>query len=151
MMPQMMVRELRMRWFVTLGLVAAPLALSAVPAHAQDGSFRSRTVVVYGSDPCPTSTNPDEIVVCARRPEEERYRIPKDIRDQERAAAIAREDQVAANRAALVSGRLAATGTGSCSIQGAGGITGCTQGLNVVGAAKTVVEGVKTATEPVDD
>ncbi len=140
-----------MRWMVALGLAAAPLALAVAPAQAQDGNYRSRTVVVYGTDPCPTSTNPDEIVVCARRPEEERYRIPKDIREQERAAAIAREDQVAANRSALVSSRTAATGIGSCSTQGAGGMTGCTQGLNIVGAARTVVEGVKTATDPVDD
>ncbi len=140
-----------MRWSVVLGLAAATVALAAVPARAQDGTYRQRSVVVYGNDPCPTSTNPDEIVVCSRRPEEERFRIPKDIREQERAATIAREDQVAANRAALVSGRSAATGTGSCSIQGAGGITGCTRGLDVVGVGRTVVEGVKTATEPVDD
>jgi hypothetical protein len=140
-----------MRWIVASGLAAASLALAAVPAQAQDGNYRSRTVLVYGNDPCPTSSNPDEIVVCSRRPEEERYRIPKDVREQERAATIAREDQVAANRAALVSSRVAGTGTGSCSIQGAGGITGCTKGVDVVGAARTVVEGVKTATEPVDD
>lgn len=140
-----------MRRSILLGLAAAPLALVAVPAQAQDGTYRQRSVVVYGNDPCPTSTNPDEIVVCSRRPEEERFRIPKDIREQERAATIAREDQVAANRAALVSGRIAGTGTGSCSIQGAGGITGCTKGLDVVGVGRTVVEGVKTATEPVDD
>ncbi len=140
-----------MRWIVASGLASAALALAAVPAQAQDGNYRSRTVLVYGDDPCPTSTNPDEIVVCSRRPEEERYRIPKDVREQERAAAIAREDQVAANRAALVSSRVAGTGTGSCSIQGAGGITGCTKGVDVVGAARTVVEGVKAATEPVDD
>jgi hypothetical protein len=140
-----------MRWSVVLGFTAATAALAAVPAQAQDGTYRQRSVVVYGNDPCPTSSNPDEIVVCSRRPEEERFRIPKDIREQERAATIAREDQVAANRAALVSGRTAATGTGSCSIQGAGGLTGCTKGLDVVGVGRTVVEGVKTATEPVDD
>ena len=139
-----------MQWMLGLALAAAPLAFAA-PALAQDGSYRSRTVQVFGNDPCPKATNPDEIIVCARRPEEERYRIPKDIREAEKAAQIAREDQVAANRAAIVSGRTAASGIGSCSAAGAGGITGCTQGLNVVGAAKTVVEGVKTATEPVDD
>ena len=138
-----------MRWILALALAVAPLA--AVPAAAQDGGYRSRTVVVFGEDPCPKASNPDEIIVCARRPEEERYRIPKDIREADKAAQIAREDQVAANRAAIVSGRTAATGIGSCSTAGAGGITGCTQGLNVVGAAKTVVEGVKAATEPVDD
>lgn len=142
-----------MRWSVVLGpaLGLATASLAAMPAQAQDGSYRSRTVLVYGDDPCPTASNPDEIVVCARRPEEERFRIPKDVREQERAATIARQDQVAANRAALVSNRVAGAGTGMCSIQGAGGLTGCTQGLNVVGAARTVVEGVKAATEPVDD
>ncbi|PZU49919.1 MAG: hypothetical protein DI568_04675 [Sphingomonas sp.] len=138
-----------MRWMLLFATVVAPLA--AIPAAAQDGTYRSRTVEVFGNDPCPKASNPDEIIVCARRPEEERYRIPKDIREAEKAAQIAREDQVAANRAAIVSGRTAASGIGSCSAAGAGGITGCTQGLNVVGAAKTIVEGVKTATEPVDD
>jgi hypothetical protein len=37
------------------------------------------SVTVYGSDPCP-NVAPDEIVVCARRPENERYRIPKELR-----------------------------------------------------------------------
>jgi hypothetical protein len=133
-----------------LALAAAPL-LASQPAQAQDGSYRSRTIVVFGDDPCPKATNPDEIIVCARRPEEERYRIPKDLREQERAETIARQDQVAANRDALVSSRTAATGIGSCSTAGAGGMTGCTQGLNVVGVARTVVGGVRTATEPVDD
>lgn len=139
-----------MRWVMALALAAAPLALAA-PAMAQDGNYRSRTVVVFGNDECPKSTNPDEIIVCARRPEEERYRIPKDLREQERAEAIAREDQVGANRAALASGRDSASGTGSCSAAGAGGITGCTKGIDIVGGARTVVEGVRTAAEPVDD
>jgi hypothetical protein len=138
-----------MRWILALALAAAPLAAS--PAAAQDTGYRSRTVVVFGNDPCPKADNPDEIIVCARRPEEERYRIPKDLREAEKAAQVAREDQVAANRAAIVSGRTAAAGIGSCSATGAGGITGCTLGLNVVGAAKTIVEGAKKATEPVDD
>lgn len=138
-----------MRWILALALATASLA--AVPAAAQDGNYRSRTVLVFGDDPCPAASNPDEIIVCARRPEEERYRIPKDIREAEKAAKIAREDQVAANRAAIVSGSTAASGIGSCSAAGAGGIIGCTQGLNVGAAAKTVVEGVRTATEPVDD
>ncbi|MFN3593030.1 MAG: hypothetical protein ACK4TG_12710, partial [Thermaurantiacus sp.] len=47
--------------------------LNAVPALAQEGTYRTRTVLVYGDDPCPKSENPDEIIVCARRPEEERY------------------------------------------------------------------------------
>jgi hypothetical protein len=132
-------------------LAALALAATAQPASAQSGQYRSRTVVVFGTDPCPVSTNPDEIVVCARRPEEERYRIPKELREAERAETIARQDQVGANRAAIVSGRTAATGIGSCSAAGAGGGTGCTRGVDVLGAGKTAVEGVRAATEPVDD
>ena len=139
-----------MRWVVATALAAAPMAFAA-PVMAQDGTYRSRTVVVFGDDACPTSSNPDEIIVCARRPEEERYRIPRDLREQERAEAIARQDQVGANRAALASGRNSATGIGSCSTVGAGGMTGCTGGIDIVGAARTVVEGVRTAVEPTDD
>ncbi|MFN3371448.1 MAG: hypothetical protein ACK4Z0_07985 [Sphingomonadaceae bacterium] len=136
---------------VMAAAVAAASVAASLPALAQQGNYRSRTVVVFGDDPCPTSTNPDEIIVCARRPEEERYRIPRELREAERAASIARADRVGENRAALASGRDSATGIGSCSTVGPGGITGCTQGINVVGAARAVVEGVRAATEPTDD
>ena len=139
-----------MQWMLGLALAVAPLAL-ATPALAQDGTYRMRTIQVFGDDPCPKATNPDEIIVCARRPEDERFRIPAAIREEERAAAIARQDQVGANRAALASGQASATGIGSCSTVGSGGIIGCTQGLNIVGGARTVVEGVKSAVEPTDD
>lgn len=39
------------------------------------------SMVVYGNDPCPRSTS-DEIVVCARLPESERYRVPKSLRNK---------------------------------------------------------------------
>jgi hypothetical protein len=131
--------------------VAALLVGGALPVAAQEGTYRSRTVLVYGDDPCPTSENPDEIIVCARRPEDERYRIPKVLRDVERAETIAPEDNVAARRAALASGRTAATGTGSCSAVGPGGASGCTQGIDVAGAIRTVRQGAATALEPTDD
>lgn len=139
-----------MRRVLAVAVTAASVA-ATLPALAQSGNYRSRTVVVFGDDPCPASTNPDEIIVCARRPEEERYRIPRELREAERAASIARADRVGENRAALASGRDSATGIGSCSAVGPGGITGCTQGVNIVGAARTVVEGVRAATEPTDD
>ena len=139
-----------MQWMLGLALAVAPLAI-ATPALAQDGTYRMRTIQVFGDDPCPKASNPDEIIVCARRPEDERFRIPQALREEERAAAIARQDQVGANRAALASGQASATGIGSCSAVGSGGVIGCTQGLNIVGAARTAVEGVKTAVEPTDD
>jgi hypothetical protein len=132
-------------------IFAACATLASAPALAQDGNYRSRTVLVFGDDPCPKSENPDEIIVCARRPEEERFRIPKDLRDAERAATISRADNVGAQRAELASGRPSATGIGSCSAVGAGGIIGCTQGLNVGAAVRTTIDAVRTATEPVDD
>lgn len=135
---------------VLLSVGAAALATLSIPPAAEAQNYRSRTVLVYGDDPCPKASNPDEIVICARRPEEERYRIPKEIREQEQAE-IDRRDNVGAQRMELASGRPSATGTGSCSPAGQAGMTGCTQGLNVVGAARTVVEGVRTATEPTDD
>lgn len=139
-----------MRVMAAMIAIQVPLLALVSPASAQD-NYRSRTVVVFGTDACPTSSNPDEIIVCARRPEEERYRIPKALRDEDKAAGIARADQVGANRAALASGADVATGVGSCSAAGAGGWSGCTKGINVVGAAKTIVEGTKAATDPVDD
>ena len=62
--------------------LAAVLALSAVqPAFTAPAPTRERiaTLVVFGNDPCPRSSD-DEIVVCARQPESERYRIPKQFR-----------------------------------------------------------------------
>ena len=37
--------------------------------------------MVYGDDPCPVEEG-GGIVVCARKPESERYRIPKDLRQK---------------------------------------------------------------------
>lgn len=65
-----------------LALAGAALGL-ALPAAAEvtEGMPPTRisTLVVYGNDPCPRSAD-DEIVVCARQPESERYRIPKKLR-----------------------------------------------------------------------
>ena len=59
-------------------LIAASLLLPA-PVLAADPPERIQTLLVYGNDPCPRSSA-DEIVVCARQPESERYRIPKQLR-----------------------------------------------------------------------
>jgi len=66
-------------------LFALSLLLVAAPADPAD-SERISTLVVYGDDPCPRSST-DEIVVCARQPENERYRIPKVLREQKKNAA----------------------------------------------------------------
>lgn len=100
--------------------LAAAAALAPVPAGAQ-AQERIRRLVIYGADPCPRGANGDEIVVCARRPETERYRIPKELRDQ-------RSDEPGsrswADRAEALE-YVGRTGTESCSTVGPGGFTGC--------------------------
>jgi hypothetical protein len=99
----------------------AGLALPSAPALAQQAKVSE--IIVYGTDPCPRSTD-DEIVVCARKPEGERYRIPERLRQggslQSRQAWAARAKQFE------VVGR---TGVNSCSPVGPGGWTGCTEQL----------------------
>ncbi len=110
------------------------LAGAAPPAGAQtmlkpaptDTSLpRQKVVTVFGTDPCPKSTDPDEIVVCTRRPDEDRYRIPPTVRNDRKPDGAFE----GANRSALLgdpSGG-AGGGIGSCSAVGPGGGTGCNQ------------------------
>jgi hypothetical protein len=60
-------------------ILAVLLALSA-SVLAQEPPERTTTAVVYGDEACPKPSDEEEIVVCARRPERERYRIPKELR-----------------------------------------------------------------------
>lgn len=112
----------------------AALALSAIwsagaagtQAHAQDATAgpsaeKIKQVIVYGNDPCPASTG-DEIVVCARQDEKERYRIPKELRGVEPPGSTVNEAWTNRVRSLEYVGR---SGTQSCSPVGAGGFTGC--------------------------
>jgi hypothetical protein len=76
-------------------------------------------IIVYGNDPCPRSTD-DDIVVCTRRPEEERYRIAPNLRP----SGTRQQRQSWANRAYDLNS-VGATGIGSCTAVGPGGSTGC--------------------------
>lgn len=102
----------------------------AVPAAAQDGApankptayetYRSRTVTVYGNDACPKPLDPEEIVVCARRPEEERYRFKQLESDFGERLEQGGSDRVLG---AMDAGN--AGGPGSCSTVGPNGSAGC--------------------------
>jgi hypothetical protein len=94
-------------------------AAAAAPAGPDD--VRVNQLIVYGTDPCPASA--DEITVCARRPEADRYRIPEPLRDREGPASNSW-----ANRA-LELQYVGRTGTQSCSTVGPGGAHGCLQQL----------------------
>jgi hypothetical protein len=107
-------------------LVAAGVLAAAEGAHAQTQSGaatapdgrRVSQLIVYGDDPCPASTA-DVIVVCARRGEDERYRIPEALRGTGQRG----EESWAANARSLET--VGRTGIQSCSTVGPGGFTGC--------------------------
>ncbi len=110
-------------------IAAFALASAAAPALAQQGAAPAETgtagsekvniVIVYGDDACPQSQG-DDIVVCARKGEEERFRIPEPLRgDPNKPSNQAWGERV---RAMEYVGR---SGTESCSPSGAGGATGC--------------------------
>lgn len=90
-------------------------AFAAAPADAQR---RQRTVEVFGDDPDPVAQG-DEILIIARRPESDRYRIPTEFREAAQADAVSQEARV---DEMVAIGR---TGTDSCSPVGPGGFTGC--------------------------
>ena len=99
---------------------AATATLVSAPAAAQeDAGDRVNTVIVYGEDQCPQSSD-GEIVVCARLEENERYRIPEALRqsndpENEPWASKVRAYETVGNFGAL-----------SCSPVGSGGELGCT-------------------------
>ncbi len=122
-------------------IAIASLAL-AFPAAAQDqageaGDDNYNMVIVYGDDKCPESTA-DQIVVCARKAESERYRIPENLRFSESPDNKSWAERVESFEMA------GAFGTMSCSPTGAGGFTGCTQEMiNAAYADKANNAGVR--------
>ncbi len=108
---------------IFLSLAAASIAM-ATPAAAQDeGGDRVNMVIVYGDDEVQPPANADEIVVVARLPESERFRIPESLRFSSDPANTAWAERVEAFEFVGDFGAL------SCSPTGAAGYTGCTQEL----------------------
>jgi hypothetical protein len=114
---------------ILLLLVALMLA---APARAQDGESLAqsaqppqRTSVLYtfGDEPCP-EPQADEIVVCAQQPESERYRVPKELREE-----LKEEEAVGGGSwTSAVEGYenvARASRPNSCSPVGSYGFTGC--------------------------
>lgn len=97
-------------------LIAAPIFWAA-PAAAQQSAG---VLIIYGNDKCPTDRDGQEIVVCQRLNESERFRIPQDLRNAE--VKPQHESWAVRQQDALTVG---GTGTNSCSAVGANGATGC--------------------------
>ncbi|MDE2339781.1 MAG: hypothetical protein KGL21_01765 [Alphaproteobacteria bacterium] len=92
---------------------------AAVPGTASAQASEGVTVI-YGNDKCPTNEKGEEITVCARQPESERFRIPKDLRSGGKYAD--RESWAVTSHDLLNAG---ASGPGSCTNSGLGAWTGC--------------------------
>lgn len=106
------------------GLMLASATLLPSHARAEEPPQRIFAAVVYGDDPCPKGED-DEIVVCARKPESERYRIPKALRDKPAPMGGPGWGSQVANMEAAGRQLL----PGSCSPVGSNGFTGCTSAM----------------------
>lgn len=102
-------------------LAAAPVLAAPATTLAEPPPPQISTLVVYGDDPCPRSRD-DEIIVCARQPESDRYRIPKELR-KKRTAEVASQSWVARARTLDMVSKKGLPN--SCSPHGTGGQTGC--------------------------
>ncbi len=111
-----------MKRLIAASFAAATLFAWTSPAAAQDKDYRVNQLIIYGDDQCPQSTA-NEITVCARKAENERFRIPEDLRTSDNPANKAWTERVLAYET------VGATGINSCSPVGMGGELGCTQKL----------------------
>ena len=110
------------------GAPSGPTAPTATPssgsggggALAGPGDPKINQLIVYGDDPCPVSTD-DTITVCARRGEDDRYRVPENLRNSD-----SPESNSWVNKAIELS-YVGASGIQSCTPVGPGGATGCFQ------------------------
>jgi hypothetical protein len=106
----------------TAFLAAGALLAFAAPAAAQQEpasqDVKVNQVILYGNDTCPASTD-EQINVCAKLPEDDRYRIPENLRTRDDP-----QSNSWYNRAIELS-YVGRTGIGSCSTTGPGGMIGC--------------------------
>jgi hypothetical protein len=124
---------MKMKKSILYAMLLAPLAMLSAPVSAQSdeaptgpaaSEAKVNQLIIYGDDECPPSKSDDEITVCGRMPEQERYRVPMILRDNPNSAA----NLSWAQRVESLE-RVGRFGTDSCSPVGLGGFTGCTQSL----------------------
>jgi len=106
------------RLTIAVSALIPAVLLFAAPAQAQGEDEKVNQLIVYGDDLCPQSTE-NEITVCARKEEAERFRIPEPLRESFSPQNDAWNNRVIAYET------VGATGTLSCSPVGGAGFTGC--------------------------
>src|ERR1044072_4684321 len=136
-----------MRFGLIVMAAAAGTSVLATPAVAQSTSSVDRNnirrVLVYGTDPCPPSP-PGEIVVCARRPDTDRYRIPERFREPD---ALTGPHEAWAQKAERLEMQ-GANGISSCTPVGPGGASGCMQQLIKQSIAEKRADNAEKRQEP---
>jgi len=120
---------------LALNVGGAPILLAPSAALAGEN-----VLIIYGNDKCPTS-NGEEIVVCSRKPESERYRIPEELRKTKD-----RGDETWGDRASSIE-YVGRGGVQSCSPTGAGGASGCFRELSRKAREEKKAKGEKTGIE----
>jgi hypothetical protein len=98
-------------------LAAAQPQTSTAPTGP--ANVKINQLLIYGDDPCPQSSD-DQINICGRLPEDERYRIPPDLRDDP-----ANPDRESWTRKVEQLEMAGKTGIASCSPVGPGAGAGC--------------------------
>jgi len=101
---------------------AIPAAKSQGPGDVAKRAPINGVLVLYGNERCPTNNDGDEIVVCERRSAREQYRVPKELREF---AVTPENESWAAKVQGTIDTGTGVNGTGSCSVVGPGGQSGC--------------------------
>jgi hypothetical protein len=123
--------------FVPALFASAAVLSVAAPASAQGANEKVNMVIAYNESECPVA-QPGELVVCEILVEEERYRIPRNLRYSDDPANQSHARQVDQIK------YVGDFGAMSCSPAGAGGFTGCTQKFVEAWAAdRDEAEGVR--------
>jgi hypothetical protein len=101
------------------------LIMPTASVHAQDvpkaEPERWSVLTVFGNDECPAAVG-EEIVVCVKAPESDRYRLPRNLRQSKEDAPIAQSWNSAVESLDETARPMRPN---SCSVVGSGGSTGC--------------------------
>ena len=100
----------------------AGLQLSPDGKHISYLAPVNGVLILYGNERCPTNNDGAEIVVCERRSAQEQFRVPKELREFQ----VTPQNQSWAARAqGVLDTGVSVSSTGSCSVVGASGQSGC--------------------------
>ncbi len=125
-----------MKYLLSAAAFAA-VAAGASPVAAQSANEKINMVIAYNESECPVA-QPGEVVVCEILVEEERYRIPSNLRYSDNPANQSHARQVDQIK------YVGDFGAMSCNPAGLGGFTGCTQKFIEAWAAdRSEAEGVR--------